>query len=890
MGMRLVTFCLFLQICICNVYCKDESSFNQLLTNYVRFNCNHPQEKVYLHMDNRSYYIGDTIWFKAYVMNATTLHPTHTSGVLYVELLNEHGVEMEHKKLRIVDGMCHGEFALKDTYRTGYYEIRAYTRNMLNFGDEERMNILAGSLVMEPVRFMNYNEMAAKIQHPVISEKDSLRMRSSIMLPRNYIIFSRVFPVYVSPAIKGDYKREMEWYPPHGKLSLPLETEPTLRPENLHVSFFPEGGSLVLGINSVVAFEAVDQWGRKCHIKGRISDGEKTVTTFSTTTNGRGIFDFCPQRGVEYTAVVNYHGQEYKFSLPKPEDTGYTLQLNPFIDNENASVSVKSGTTENHDLLGLALQCRGSLLAFDTLRLQSNDSIKFELKRKMLVPGVNQLTLFDAKGRVFADRLFFVHPTQSPATLSIEHLPDSLSPFQKITFDMDVQDNTYRGFSRGFFSLSVTDAADSLSTYDTRDIRSELLLSSDLKGFIENVDTYFSQENDSIMARNLDILMLVQGWRRYEWRTMAGVQPFHHRYAVEKGLTIDGYVISDQLEKGKSIYWSADYPRIPSLKMRVSLSGEYISFRRDIEVDSLGNFSLPLNYLAYDYSKMKIKLYPTKESQQFIKQNKLSMRHSYTILNRVFSPMVTPYSFYQSHTPNDFLINNADTSHWMMNRNIDEIVIQKRRSKRADIYYDRPEISINYNKEWNNLIDRGIPGIFTEAESFLRDKMSIDYSLRRAHLFSAYVKPDSVNRRMAGAYVLPKVIKVYSNVISRDSILQLDPRTEELFHSLCSVDYYSRDESPLYPPYQSRNNVRHTYFEGYSRVAQFYSPDYSDCALPDSVDYRRTLYWNPDVETDFYGNASVTFYNNKQTKHLHVRAEGITEHGEFIVFDSDKKQ
>ena len=104
--------------------------------NIIAFNREHPQEKVYLHMDNRSYFIGDTIWFKAYVMNATTLRPTETSGVLYVELLNEKGVEVEHKKLRLENGMCHGEFPLDSTYRTGFYEIRAYTRYMLNFGND----------------------------------------------------------------------------------------------------------------------------------------------------------------------------------------------------------------------------------------------------------------------------------------------------------------------------------------------------------------------------------------------------------------------------------------------------------------------------------------------------------------------------------------------------------------------------------------------------------------------------------------------------------------------------------------------------------------------------------------------------------------------------------
>ena len=129
---------------------NDVDDIKEYARNIIDFNREYPQEKVYLHMDNRSYFIGDTIWFKAYVMDATTLRPTETSGVLYVELLNEKGVEMEHKKLRIVDGMCHGEFSLKEDYRTGYYEIRAYTRNMLNFGnDSVKQKILGASLLLE---------------------------------------------------------------------------------------------------------------------------------------------------------------------------------------------------------------------------------------------------------------------------------------------------------------------------------------------------------------------------------------------------------------------------------------------------------------------------------------------------------------------------------------------------------------------------------------------------------------------------------------------------------------------------------------------------------------------------------------------------------------------
>ena len=103
------------------------------------------------------------------------------------------------------------------------------------------------------------------------------------------------------------------------------------------------------------------------------------------------------------------------------------------------------------------------------------------------------------------------------------------------------------------------------------------------------------------------------------------------------------------------------------------------------------------------------------------------------------------------------------------------------------------------------------------------------------------------------------------------------------------VEHCKRAESPKHAPYLSKHGVRHTFYEGYSRSCEFYERDYSDCALPDTPDYRRTLHWEPDIWTDNLGRASVTFYNNSQTKNLHIRAEGFTRNGEFIVYDSERK-
>ena len=87
-----------------------------------------------------------------------------------------------------------------------------------------------------------------------------------------------------------------------------------------------------------------------------------------------------------------------------------------------------------------------------------------------------------------------------------------------------------------------------------------------------------------------------------------------------------------------------------------------------------------------------------------------------------------------------------------------------------------------------------------------------------------------------------------------------------------------------------KDGVRHTYYEGYSRVVSYYHRDYSGDELPDSTDFRRTLYWNPSITTNPIGKAQVTFYNNARTKHIHVRAEGFTRNGEFIVYDSQKHE
>jgi len=75
------------------------------------------------------------------------------------------------------------------------------------------------------------------------------------------------------------------------------------------------------------------------------------------------------------------------------------------------------------------------------------------------------------------------------------------------------------------------------------------------------------------------------------------------------------------------------------------------------------------------------------------------------------------------------------------------------------------------------------------------------------------------------------------------------------------------------------NGLRNTTFSGYSYTKEFYSPQYNRYRVPNENDYRRTLYWNPDVKTDKDGHAQIQFFNNSSCKDMNISAETVTENG-----------
>lgn len=464
------------------------------------------QEKVYVHTDNTCYFIGDTIWYKAYVVRADNLHPTDMSKMLYVELLAPDGVVVDRQRVVVSDkNYTCGQFALKDSLYSGYYEIRAYTRWMLNFNVKLRPYTRDDRAL-----FYNY-QMAA----------DYYRDWEDL--------YSRVVPVYSRPREAGDYDGKYMY-------ARPKREAPFVKKDKLLCKFFPEGGTLVEGLKSRVAFEVTDQDGQALTIGGTL-DGK---TKFKPTHMGRGTFYYTPSDSTHGRVTFQWKGDKYNFRLPKAEEAGAVLQLqNPDFDGHTQSPTFAL-RSRGCAPAAYAVLCRGKLLQFQ--RLQGSTTVTPDVSQ--LPTGVNELMIFDAEANVLADRLFFVnhHDMGTPLQVSTDKL--DYKPYEPIQLHIAATDGT----SGMPVSVSLRDTRTDDSSYDDGNMLTDLLLSSDLKGFIASPAYYFAG-HDAERRQALDVLMLVQGWRKYtplatdKKQVGLGQMVFRRlRYTPEKTLTVEGIV------------------------------------------------------------------------------------------------------------------------------------------------------------------------------------------------------------------------------------------------------------------------------------------------------------------------------------------------------------
>ena len=828
-------YILFLVLLALPLYAQSEETSRILsyIQKAMNFNKVVPQEKVYLHFDNMGYFENETLWFKAYVTRTYDGHASDLSKVLYVELLNPTGDVLQTLKYPIDSlGQSHGEMKLDTILGSGLYEVRAYTRYMTNWGTNA--------------------------------------------------VFSRVIPIFKTPKTEGDYSDlTIATIPYHNRLpnrrdpldslymqavSEEIYTESLAK--TVSVQFYPEGGGLVVGKKCRVAMLAVDDNGHPYEGEGFLMNEKGDVlASVKTDTLGRGLFEVVPDTGRLSLQMRNLRKKEKNqvqfFNLPEAKKEGCTLHVDAVSEQMLATLQCTDGICGS--MLGYVLMHNGNIHRCDTLT--ASPLIEIELDRQAMPEGVNQMTVFDSRGAIMAERLFFICPKPDRSdSIRVTAITQRLKPCGKVELELHALPNAN-------LSFSAIDAK-TMTNGKQGNMKTWMLLSSEVRGYIRDVDYYF-EGDDKEHRRNADLLMLTQGWRRYDWRLMSEKYTFRKAQPIE-----DQFYLNGQLKVYRK------HNPVSNVRMYVSLYNEKgQSLIGNAVTDSMGNYAFKMPFLDGEW---KMCIYTTRDIKK--KDKAKEKRKTYYVgIDRQFSPnprYLTPSETTILHplAPNAFVKNPleeqeeedefipiTEKDHVLQN----VTVKAKRRYFTNDNWrwkneaYGKQYATIYYNadRELDNILDRGEP--VPRTIDFIRDKLNADldkygygeYKINGRGIAMVVDNNDGGGYSEWLNYV--KSIYVVFNEMMSPTLGRWDI-IDSRIHNIIVYLYTHRLFSS-----ESNKGLRRTYFQGFNQASTFKTEDYS--VIPPMADFRRTIWWQPDITTD------------AECEEMYISVEGMTPDGKILI-------
>jgi hypothetical protein len=442
------------------------------------------KEKIYIHFDKPYYNVGEDIWYKVYLFDASSHIQEAWSQVVYVELINPFNEIVTSQTIRISDGSGAGDIRLSREFLRGYYTVRAYTNFMRNFDQDYffEKQIYVNSL---------WSDEAEKLQTK--SKKEKLERRSEFTL-------------------------------------LP-------KPD---VQFFPEGGYMLNGFDNRIGFKALGPNGKSINVMGTIIDdlgGE--LVRFQSSKFGLGMLQLNTEAGQTYRAKINYKDNDLFYELPKALSQGAIIQVEEQASQYRIVVLSSLTTGVNH--LKVVGMHRGSMV-FDAEITGDKKRAVINVPKDILEDGIQQITLLDGNNVPLSERLIFFDSPEVNSEVTLTSPARSYEKNEMVELEIDL--NHELGLNgKVDMSVAVTDRSMVVSDKFGLDIKSHLLLNSELKGNIEQPGYYF-ESKDPLRKYNLDLLMRTQGWRKYIWNDTIQTRDANLEFPHELGFKVSGHVKS----------------------------------------------------------------------------------------------------------------------------------------------------------------------------------------------------------------------------------------------------------------------------------------------------------------------------------------------------------
>jgi len=827
-----------------------------------------PQEKVYLMTDKAAYVAGEYIWFRAFLTDAVFHREgASMSRYIYVDLIDPNGNILKHYMIRPdSNNVFHNRIELDDDMAEGTYLIRAYTtfmRSRAEYLFEKKLFIadpLSPFIAIEP-QFSFNRDRQASVFFRFRNLKDSSFLSIESIKIKTDNAELQEFPAKRNINLRVNPQNDKYLYVTftHGArqyrkfIAIPYPTETPF-----DVSFFPEGGSLLAGVPSKIGFKALRSDGLSDVVAGDVYDSDdQYITSFQSFHAGMGSFFFSPQADKTYYALCTVKDTAIRFELPPVETNGCALQV---ISRNGQYVITANDYRSHKDSLFLIVHIRGMVFFADVMP-QNN---RISLLITDLPPGIIQVLLLDKEMNPLSERLIFNRQADFG---QVELLPNQADFGRRALVKMNIRFKVPDGYeNNGSFAVSVTDDRDILPD-STMTLSSYLLLSSELRGYIEDAGFYLNNDNNAIAA--IDALMLTQGWRRYDIPAVVkGVLEEPDSY-IEVGQEFSGSVKLDGLG-GKFLPNASVWVIAPDMQ-----------FMQEGKTDHTGIFNIS-GFEFPDSTRYVIQAFaPKNKITTLTLDPELPLLPAKNVLERL-TVKDSKFRDYVAKADQKFI-----DEHGMRSYEIPEVVVTAKKAEEERSVYAAKGIVDKFIRQedverWDNdlaMLLKHAPGIFLQT---IRDSIGI----RKVAYIPPFRKHPAPALIVLDDVVMPDIdIDELSGILIKSVEIMSAPLSYQ-FGSIRGlgtggallITTYREwgGAKPLPTPHIAKITPL-----GYKKAAQFYSPKYDNNAQINSSkpDLRTTIFWKPDVQI-IDGEAYIEFYTADTANTTYsVVLEGITKEG-----------
>ena len=644
-------------------------------------------------------------------------------------------------------------------------------------------------------------------------------------------------------------------------------------PPVISLHFFPEGGDMVAGIENNIAFKAEDAYGQPQTVSGSIYDQTgKELIPFKTAHNGMGKFLLVPDKqDVFYAQWKDGKGVDHRTELSPVKTSGVSLRVVNLHQKLLFSISRPEESLANQQVIIIA-HMNQQMVYRAVVNLKSANMSGGSIPTGELPTGILQLTIFDINQVPLAERVCFVNNQGYGSEAKLSMSAKSFKKRGRNVLDINLADTALANLS-----LAITDAEVDGNRPMDDNIVSNLLLTSDLRGYVKDPYYYFQNNSDSLVQQ-LDLVMLTHGWRRFKWEDLAKGKTPTIKYPIENFLSLNAEVLGIQ------------YSKIAKDEALIAFVSNKDSGSHMVMVPYLNNGKFKVSGLIFfDTAKVYY---------QFSADKKLSDESAVIINNGLYpgSRKLRPF-------PMTLAAWSADDSSLVrksrelfaevskvndQNQKIQNLAVVTVRGRSKS---DKEKLDEQYS---SGLFSGGNATIF----DLVNDKSAYSamniFTYLQSRVAGLQITDPQTNPSLQWRGSTPSIylneMQVDANTIKSMNVSDLamvkvfSPGSAAGIGNSAGgvISVYSKKggDKPPDPDVKGLDMVR---LQGYTPIREFYSPDYLINPEPESDDLRTTLYWTPNLvrggqKTHF----TIPFYNSDLTNRFRVILEGYNTDGKLI--------